>query len=68
VRWGRPLLRARWKLFQLPLIQCPEALKDQQNALPGRNPSRLKKHGCRAEAGKRRLYQLKTHGSVRSSQ
>jgi len=42
VRWGRPLLRARWKLFQLPLIQCPEALKDQQNALPGRNPSRLK--------------------------
>jgi len=30
------------KLFQQSLIRCPEALKDQQNALPGRNPSRLK--------------------------
>jgi len=42
MRLEMPLLRARWKLFQQSLIRCPEALKDQQNALPGRSPSRLK--------------------------
>jgi len=42
MRLEMPLLGARWKRFQQSLIRCPEALKDQQNALPGRNPSRLK--------------------------